>query len=578
VIEAGRLPVELGRNGWDWWLSLSIYTRRRFCAAVGLLAAVGLIWLVATVALPCGAPGGDSCTPADDAIRLVPDDALAYAHVSLNGDSDQLAAAEEVTSRVPTLAQQVIDRVEARLPGAPGAPLDFEQEIAPWFGGEAALAILPAGDRAAEAVQLLGVGDQAGARRFADSIASEGLHSVDDQGIALQVDRRGLATAFVGGFLAIGTRSGVGAVIDAHGGGEGAGSLAADPTADAARDALPPERLADVYLSRRGIARLVADPGSALRPLAPLVDPSASEGVAAALVASDDGLGFDVRSILDPARVAAHAGLLSGLPSFEPSLPASLPADSLGYLGLGDPGETIRSLLTRAGASEPGLAVAAGELTKSLGGLGDLDLERELGPVLGGEGALALEPSGRGGSGAPVPVFVGAGIDESRATEALARLQRPVTPGAGAHPGGPTRRKIGEVTADSVRISPTVELTHAVVGGALVIAADPAGLRAVVDASSGLDGSEGFRAATAGLPGDVSMLGYLNLGALIALAERAGLAGNPAYAAFAPEIRRLEALGLAVRGTTHLLATDIRLVVAEDVADADATPQGGPSD
>jgi hypothetical protein len=370
----------------------------------------------------------------------------------------------------------------------------------------------------------------------------------------------------------------VGAVIDAYGGGDGAGSLAADPTADAARDALPAERLADVYLSRRGIARLVADPGSALRPLAPLVDPGASEGVAAALVASDDGLNLDLRSILDPARVAAHPGLLSGLPSFEPSLPASLPAESLGYLGLGDPGETIGSLLKRASASEPGLAVAAGELTKSLGGLGDLDLERELGPVLGDEGALALEPSGRGGSGAPVPVFVGEGVDESRAADALARLQRPGATGSEAHPGGQARRRIGEVTAHSVRISPTVELTYAVVGGALVIAADPAGVRAVVNASSGLGGSDGFRAATAGLPGDVSMLGYLNLGALIALAERAGLADNPAYATFAPEIRRLEALGLVVDGTSHLLATDIRLVVAEDVADADATPQGGPSD
>jgi hypothetical protein len=577
VIDAGRLPVELGRSGWDWWLSLSIYTRRRFTAVVGLLAVVGLIWLVATQALPCGAPGGGSCPPSDQAIRLVPDDALAYAHVSLDRDGDQFAAAQEVVSRVPTLAQQVIGRVESRLPGAPGAPLDFDQEVAPWFDGERALAILPAGGRAAEAVELFGVGDQAGAHRYADSIATGRPRSVDDQGTELQVDGRGLATAIVGGFLAVGTRNGVGAVIDAYRGKDGAGSLAADSTADAARDALPGERLADAYLSRRGIARLVADPGSALEPFAPLIGPGASEGVAAALVAIDDGLGVDVRSILDPGRAPAHARLLSDLPSFEPSLPASLPADSLGYLGIGDPGETIGSLLTRARASEPGLAAAVGELTNSLGGLGDLDLERELGPVLGDEGALALEPSGHGGSGAPVPVLVGSGIDESRAAEALARLQRPGTLGSGADPDGRTRR-IGDVTAHSIRISPTVELTYAVVGEALVIATDPAGVRAVIEASSGLAGSDGFRTATAGLPRDVSMLGYLNLGDLIALAERAGLARNPAYATFAPEIRRLEALGFAIQGTTHQLATDLRLVVAEDAAVAGTTPQRGPSD
>ncbi len=73
------------------------------------------------------------------------------------------------------------------------------------------------------------------------------------------------------------------------------------------------------------------------------------------------------------------------------------------------------------------------------------------------------------------------------------------------------------------------------------------------------------------------MLGYLNLGALIALAERAGLAANPAYATFAPEIRRLEALGIAVQGTSHQLSTDARLVVAEE-GDAGAGPKSAPPD
>lgn len=580
VIEAGRVPVELGRDGWDWWLSLSIYTRRRLGVAVGLLAAVGLIWLAAIPALPCKAPGGESCPPSDHAIALVPDDALAYAHVNLDPGSDQFQAAQDVASRVPTLAQQAIGRLESRLPGPHGAPLDFDQEVEPWFGGEAALAILPAGGRVAQEVQLLRVGDQEEARRFADSIASGGLRTVDDQGADLRVDRRGLATALVGGFLAIGTKSGVRAVIDTHAGGDGNGSLAADPAADAARDALPAERLADVYLSKDGIARLVAGPGSALATLAPVIDPGASKGAAAALVASNDGLGLDVRSILDPARVPAHAGSFSALPSFEPALPASLPAESLGYLGIGDPGETIGSLLKQASASEPGLAATAGELTKSFRALGDIDLERELGPALGEEGALVLEPSSGRDSQTPVLVFIGSGVDESRAAEALARLRRPAAGalGSDAQGHGFNRRRIGDVTAYSLRISAAVELTYAIVDQTLVIATDPAGVRAAVDAPSGLERSDPFRGATDGLPSEVSMLGYLNLGALIALAERAGLAGNPAYATFAPEIRRLEALGITIQGTTHELSTDARLVVSEDAGAADGNPQGTPPD
>ena len=53
-------------------------------------------------------------------------------------------------------------------------------------------------------------------------------------------------------------------VIDADSGDEGTGSLAGDPNASAARDALPDKRLADAYLSAGGIAELVADPRGSL--------------------------------------------------------------------------------------------------------------------------------------------------------------------------------------------------------------------------------------------------------------------------------------------------------------------------
>ena len=44
---------------------------------------------------------------------------------------------------------------------------------------------------------------------------------------------------------------------------------------------------------------------------------------------------------------------------------------------------------------------------------------------------------------------------------------------------------------------------------------DPAGVRAVTGDESSLDDADAFKAATAGLPSDVSALGYLNLGGLI---------------------------------------------------------------
>jgi hypothetical protein len=573
VLEAGRRAADLGRDGWDWWLSLSIYTRRRLGVGAGLAAAVALIWAVALPALPCRVPGGESCPPTDHAIDLVPEDALAYVHLDLDPGSDQLEAAEGVASRVPTLARLATDRLVSRLPGPRGAPPDFSRDVEPWLGGEAALAILPSGGRLAEEVQLLRIGDAAGGWRFADAISSARPRSSRYRGVEVRVDRRGLATAIVGGFLAVGTGAGVREVIAAHSGADDAGTLADDPAASAARDALPEPRLADLYISREGATRL-ARTRSPLAIVASAIDPDATRGTAAALLASDDGLQLALRSILDPARATAD----SGLTPFRPALPASLPADSLGYLGIGDPGQAIGSLLGAGGAAEAGLATAIGGLGGRLEALADLGLER-LAPSLGGEAALALEPSPRGGARTPVLVFIGSGVDEPSASRPLRRLQGPVAAALGAPRGARAfdRRKVGEVTVHSLRLSPTVELTYAIVDRRLVVATDPAAVRRLVAENAGLDDAEAFRQATAGLPGEVSMLGYLNLGAVIGLGERAGLSADPAYATFAPEIRRLRALGLAVRGSRGQLSADLRLVVAEG-GEPGGRSQGAPAD
>ena len=64
-----------------------------------------------------------------------------------------------------------------------------------------------------------------------------------------------------------------------------------------------------------------------------------------------------------------------------------------------------------------------------------------------------------------------------------------------------------------------------------------------------------------GLSGSRSLLAYLNLRGLIAVGERAGLAANPGYRALAPEIHRLEALGISVASAPDDLETSVRLLV-----------------
>jgi Protein of unknown function (DUF3352) len=558
-----RAPVDAGREAWERWLDLSIYTRRRLGVAAGALAVIALIWFAAVPALPCGAPGGDACAPTDHAIDLVPDDALAYAHFDLDRGSAQYQAAQELATQLPTISQQAIGRLTSVLPGPHGRTLDFGQDVGPWVGDEAALAILPAGGRAAQEVQLLAVADTQGATEFADSLTTGHPRTVSQDGVKLQIGSQGVATALVGGFLAIGTRSGVRQVIDARDGAGSARPLADDSTAEAVRGALSENRLADLYISKGGVKRLVAGPGSPLAGLAAVVDPGASRGVAAALVASNDALELEIGSTLDPARASKRPGVFSTLPAFEPTLAGSLPSDSLAYVGIGEPGRTVESLLQQASASEPGLLDAFGKVVQGLKGLANVDLQRDLLPSLGGEGAIAVGPASGHGSKTPVLSFVASGVDASRAAKALAVLEGPLAKALDPSQRGAAfkKRRIGDVTAYSLRVSPTVNLTYALADSTLVIATDPAGVRAATADEPRLDDADAFKEATAGLPGEVSALGYLNLGELISLGERAGLASNPAYQTFAPELQRLEALGVAVQGSSHELATDLRLVV-----------------
>src|SRR5207247_2641160 len=163
--------------------------------------------------------------------------------------------------------------------------------------------------------------------------------------------------------------------------------------------------------------------------LSPFVDPGASRGVAAALVANGSNVELAIRSVLDPHRARSSPGFFSAFPSFDPDLAGALPGDSLGYVGVGDPGRALRSLLEQATAEEPGLADAFTALVQQLNHVGGVDVEKDLLPSLGDEAALALEPapggkassSSKGRSpdalaqpGTPFLVFLASGVDEDR--------------------------------------------------------------------------------------------------------------------------------------------------------------------
>jgi hypothetical protein len=587
---AGQAPLAVGRGLREFWFSLSLIARRRLVAAGGTVAALAVLWLALVPVLPCSLPGGDSCPPDDDAIALVPADALAYVHMNIDPSTDQYDAAADVARRVPQLTGQVAARLLALIPGPGGQPPDFARQIRPWFGGEAALSIVPAEGQLADEVLLLEAADERGARRFASSIAAGDVSRAKYHGVDVSVDGRGLATALVGGFLAVGRDSGVRDAIDAETGAGGTRSLSDSPSADSALGALPDDRLADAYLSKDGVSELVASSTGTLASLSPFLEPDASDGAAAALVANGDGVRVVLHSVLDPEREKSNPGFFSAFPSFSPSLAADLAPDSLGYVGIGDPAKAFGGLLDQASALDPGLAAAVGDVISQVKQQGGVDIQSDLLRALGGEAAVALEPAppARGknapgvvaAAGTPYLQLVASDVDESEARHTLANLEAPIAdalnPASGQAPVF-SQRKVGDATAHSLRLSPTVDLTYALLDSTLVIATDPDGAMQVAKGHGGLDGTEAYGAATDGFSGSASLLAFLDLQGLVSLGESQGLAEDPAYATFAPEIRRLEAFGLEVDSGSDALDTQARLVVS-DAGNGAESGVPGPSD
>ena len=572
-----RVSSGVGRR----WSGLTLRARHRIVAGLAAAVAVVLLAVFAVPNLPCQLPGGSQCQPDDEAIALVPGDSPAYAHLVTDPDSEQYDRAAAVGQRVPAIAEQIV----ARLPAPSGARIDYRREVAPWLGGEAALALIPAGEGSSRPTALLEIGDTDGASRFVDRLGGGGS---PEEHRGVDVVRGGAAAAAtVDDFVVVGREAEVKSVIDTEAGGP---SLRDAGWVDELRDEFPDLRLAELLVSAEGADELFA-PGAALGSFEVFVNARATRGAGAALVVTDDGLELDIDSLLDSERVSGAPGFFGAFPGFEPALADEPSENALAYMALGDPARSVVGLFAQATAESPGLAAGFEEFAKRLRKAGGVSLERELLPLLSSQSAVWVEPRGGGGGeaggpeaelpggegapaqppaatpslGAPFVTMVVDEVDSEQATRALARLQRPIAkalePDRNLQAPVFDQQRIDGVEAQSLRVSPTVELTYAVIDGRLVISTDPAGVRQVLGDDSTLEGSDRFEGATEGLADDVSALGYLNVEGLLQLAEQAGLGADPAYASFSGELRRLDALGVAVRQDDDQIGTELRLTI-----------------
>lgn len=321
-------------------LSRSFAFRRRGAAVVAVLVAYLVLKLAAPEA-PCGLPGGE-CPQGDDAISLVPAGSYAYAHAGISPDAAQFEQGRELLERLPNfpaIAQGLFREL------GPGRQLDLGADVFPWLGDEVALAVVPGSGGEPQGLLLVAVDDEEDARQLAARVGG-GLRGEERyRGVAVEARAGGEASAVLGGFLALGPEDAIHDTIDVSMG--RAPSLDEDPRAEEMRDELPGERLAEGYVSAAGMDRLLAGGGS-VDWLDAFVDFDAGEGVAAALVAGEEGLQMEVRSRRDPAAIRRDPGLFTPRPRFDRSLAAEFPAETLALLAIGDHTGEVRTAIAEA--------------------------------------------------------------------------------------------------------------------------------------------------------------------------------------------------------------------------------------
>lgn len=329
------------------WFGRSLAFRRRSVAVLAVLALYALLKLAGSGA-PCDDTPSGECPPPDEAIALVPAGAYAYAHADLDAGAAQYAQGRALAGRLPdfgAIAQGVFREL------GPGRKLDLAADVFPWLGDEAAIAALPGSGGSPQRLLLLAVDSERDARQLAARIAGAPRGSSRYRGVTVQERAGAGASAEADGFLLLGPAAAVHAAIDAQQG--EAPSLNDDPSAVAMRADLPAERLADAYVSAGGVDRLLTGADSIEGPLDAVVDLDASQGVAAAAVAEDDGLALQLRSRREPAAVRRDPGLFAPLPRFAPDLAKAFPASTLALLAIGDRSGRVRKAL--GGAIPPAL-------------------------------------------------------------------------------------------------------------------------------------------------------------------------------------------------------------------------------
>lgn len=510
--------------------------RRRLLA----LAVLGVVLALASAGW-FALQGSGTPPPATGAARVVPADVLAYVHLSTDPSRPAAQAARRLADRFPgypLLYAAVVSRLDGVLGG--GANVDFDSQVGPWLGKEAALAVLPSTGASAPTLLVLDVSDRARAQAFLSSVGAASAGNYD--GVRLLAYPSGSEVALVGHYLVAGPSAGVRAAIDAARG--RVPSLAGDDAYERATASEPAGRVLDAYLPAAGVTRLLSARGGVAGAIGLLLDRPGVVGSAIS-VSATSGSPPSLAQVLVHSVMSARAK--PGGSTFTPTLQTVLPTGSTLMLDVRDLRRVAPELLN-AGALA-GIGANVGPLLDRLGAA--LTAQgvnvRSVLSVFDGETAVALSPGP-----SPALLIVARVRNQAAAQGELASLEGPLTtlfaPSSGAAAGQVPEladTQVGGTTVHEVQLGPGLQVDYGVFDGLAVVSTSLQAIDGVAQRSHALSDEAAYHAVVPAGSGQVSSLLFGDFTNLLSLGAQTGLTSGTRTRELLPDLSKVRAIGLS---------------------------------
>lgn len=499
---------------------------------------VGAVAASALAVAGCGGGGSGSGASPGVVASYVPAGSPVYLEATTDFNGPQWTQVDKLAKLFPAYPKLRADLERSLESGN----VNFDTEVRPLLGGRAAIGVLsiprsssiqagasrgkgastaPAAAVAAAAsdTQAVGVveiakGKQDAMKALLVKSGAAAAGTYDGAALYTSKDRSSVAAVTSDALVVSDTKARVEKSLDAHKAG-GDKTLGGTARFADAIGKLPADVFGQAYLDLGGIVDRAGQSSAQLQQLG--LGDYRNATLAASIAAEPDGV--RVKGVVSGAPDAGQS-------AFSPSLDAKAPADAIAYLGFDNLSAGVQRIVQQVRASQSEDArKQLDSLETQLPALLGVPLA-DLSALASGEQAVVVTPST--GAKEPGAVLAMQVADGARATSTLDRLRANlprIVQMLGDKKPLPAWQKVplaGGVTGWRLPLSPKADAVYGVDGKLALVGTSARAVTAVQRPTAPLSDSAAFKAATSGMPDQVTSLAWINIQQVVDSARRLG--------------------------------------------------------